>query len=79
MQQKTKVNFVLYLAFLTLFLVDSSVTDESFVDETRVNTKFIPGIYDESIYIHRKGQLDNDCNIPDFVQDILKKSGLNLV
>ena len=28
------LNFVLYLAFLTF--LDSSVTDESFVDETRV-------------------------------------------
>ena len=31
-------NFVLYLAFLTFF--NSSVTDESFVDETRVWRKY---------------------------------------
>ena len=46
-------NFVLYFAFLTF--LDSSVTDESFVDETGasgVYTKFSPGIYDEFIYNH---------------------------
>ena len=44
-------NFVLYLAFLTF--LDSGVTDESFVDETRVwrkQKKNNPGIYDELIY-----------------------------
>ena len=43
-------NFVLCLAFLTF--LDSSVTHESFVDETRVGvyTKCSPGIYDEFIY-----------------------------
>ena len=42
-------NFVLCLAFLTF----ESVTDESFVDETRVGlyTKFSPGIVDELIHM----------------------------
>ena len=43
-------HFVLYLAFL-IFL-DSSVNDESLVDETRVWRIYkSPGIYDESIYL----------------------------
>ena len=43
-------NFVLYFALLTF--LDSSVTDESFADETRVrlNTKLNPGIFDEFIH-----------------------------
>ena len=45
-----RINFVLYLAFLNI--IYSSVTDKSFVDETRVSRKYkisILGIYEEFI------------------------------